>query len=186
VPPPSRITATSLRVRALAAEDAEAVDGFVCGDVDLDDFLRTDALRLQRHHVARTYLAFLDGQLVGYMTLLADAVGLETRERKRLALSSTDHPSVPALKIARLAVGREVRLERRGAGTALVAIAYAMALDLADRVGCRLLTVDAYPESVPFYERLGFVTNRAKPYQGRTHPSMRLDVFPPTPPAWLA
>jgi len=40
--------------------------------------------------------------------------------------------------------------------------------------GCRLLTVDAYPESVAFYERFGFVANRAKPYQGRTHPSVQL------------
>jgi GNAT superfamily N-acetyltransferase len=119
------------------------------------------------------------------MTLLADAVVLETKERKRLALSATDHPTVPALKIARLAVARDFRAAHRGTGTALVAIAYALAIDLADRVGCRLLTVDAYPDSVAFYERLGFVTNRAKAYQGRTHPSMRLDVFPAVPPEWL-
>ena len=47
---------------------------------------------------------FFDAELVGYMTLLADAVVLETKERKRLALSAHDHPAVPALKIARLAV----------------------------------------------------------------------------------
>jgi GNAT superfamily N-acetyltransferase len=170
----------------LSSDDAELVATFSSGDGDLDDFLRTDALRLQHHHVARTYLALLDAGLIGYMTLLADAVVLETKERKRLALSTTDHPSVPALKIARLAVAGDFRAARRGAGTALVAVAYAIALDLADRVGCRLLTVDAYADSVAFYERLGFFTNRAKPYQGRTHPSMRLDVFPPVPPAWLA
>jgi len=48
---------------------------------------------------------------------------LETKERKRLALSSHDHPAVPALKIARLGVSTSFRETHAGAGTALVRIA---------------------------------------------------------------
>jgi len=33
----------------------------------------------------------------------------------------------------------------------------ALALDVADRVGCRLLTLDAYPAALPFYEKLGYL-----------------------------
>jgi GNAT superfamily N-acetyltransferase len=111
-------------------------------------------------------------------------VVLETKERKRLALGSHDHPIVLALKIARLAVAEPFRAAYSGAGTALVQVALAMALDISARVGCRLLTLDAYPASVAFYEKLGFVHNRAKLYKGRVHPSMRLDIFPPTPYTW--
>jgi hypothetical protein len=66
-----------------------------------------------------------------------------------------------------------------GTGTALVHIALAIAADLSERIGCRLLTLDAYPDSVGFYESLGFTRNRAKAYREREHASMRLDVFPP-------
>jgi len=118
------------------------------------------------------------------MALLSDAIVLETKERKRLALGAGDHPIVPAVKIARLAISDPFRQAHAGVGTALVQIAHAMALDIADRVGCRLLTVDAYPESVAFYERLGVVPNRAKPYRDRHHPSMRFDIFPPAQPPW--
>jgi GNAT superfamily N-acetyltransferase len=184
--PRSRVTAEQLRVRLVVEADVPLLATFTCGESDLDDFVRSDALRLQGHRVVRTYLAFHEDVLVGYMALLTDAVVLETKERKRLALGSHDHPIVPALKIARLGVAEAVRATHSGVGTALVQVALAMALDVAQRVGCRLLTVDAYAGAIVFYERLGFVPNRAKPYQGREHPSMRLDVFPPTPRPWAA
>ena len=109
------------------------------------------------------------------MTVLADAIVLETKERKRLALSAHDHPAVAA----------PFQSTHTGVGTALVRIALAIGADVSERMGCRLLTVDAYPESVAFYERLGFVRNRAKVYQGREHPSLRLDIFPAEPPSWV-
>jgi ribosomal protein S18 acetylase RimI-like enzyme len=182
--PRSSVSAEDLKVRVLTAADGPQLAAFTCGEADLDDFVRSDALRLQSHRVARTYLAFYGVELVGYATLLADSIVLETKERKRLALGSHDHPAVPALKIARLGVSESFRATRSGVGSALVRIALAVGADLSDRIGCRLLTVDAYPDAVAFYERLGFVRNRAKAYQGREHPSMRLDIFPPEAPAW--
>ncbi len=58
-------------------------------------------------------------------------------------------------------------------------------LRFADQVGCRLITLDAYPESIAFYERLGFARNRSKAYREREHPSMRLDLYAPIPPLWV-
>jgi len=48
-----------------------------------------------------------------------------------------------------------------------------------------LLTLDAYPDSVPFYKKLGFVFNRAADYRDRRNPSMRLDLFSVEEPPWL-
>jgi ribosomal protein S18 acetylase RimI-like enzyme len=175
-----------LEIRPLAAADAEAARGFSCGDEDLDDFLRTDAIRLQEQNVVRSFSAVYEGDLVGYVALLVDAVELKISERKKLALHFHDHPIVPALKIARLGVSQGFRARHRGVGEALMYYAYSSALDLADRVGCRLLTLDAYPASIAFYERLGFVRNQAKAYEGKAHPSMRLDLFAPAVPAWIS
>ena len=171
------LDASRLEVRTLRAEDAATLAGFDPGDEDLADFVRTDAIRLQAQGVARTYLAFYDDMLQGYITLLADAVVLETRERKRLALSSQDHPVVPALKIARLAVGVAFRATCNGMGTALVRLARSKALVVLEHAGCRLLTVDAYPQSVAFYEKVGFERCKASAYRDRKNASMWLDVL---------
>lgn len=174
-----------LEIRAFVAADAEVARGFSCGDEDLDDFLRTDAMRSQAQNVVRTFVALYEGDLVGYVALLNDAVVLKSNERKKLAIRSP-HPIVPALKIARLGVSKDFRARHRGVGEVLMYYAYASAHDLAERVGCRLLTLDAYPESIAFYERLGFVRNQDKAYEGRAHPSMRLDLFAPAVPAWIS
>src|SRR4051812_5023862 len=156
------IEPTYLQIRPLTDEGIEASAAFSCGDPDLDDFLRTDAMRLQQQNVVRTFVALYEAQLVGYVTLLVDAVELKPSERKKLSLHFRDHPIVPALKVARLGVSTAFRATYRGAGEALMRFAHATAIDLAEHVGCRLLTLDAYPESILFYEHLGFVRNQAK------------------------
>jgi hypothetical protein len=41
-------------------------------------------------------------------------------------------------------------------------------------MGCRLLTVDAYPGSVSFYEHLGFTRNLHEAHEGRSNLRVRL------------
>jgi hypothetical protein len=77
------------------------------------------------------------GAVTAYVSLLVDEVVLETRERKKLALGSHNHPIVPALKIATLGVSASFRAMNRGAGEALMSFAFVSALDVADYAGCR-------------------------------------------------
>lgn len=174
-----------LEIEAISEAAAADIAAFSCGDRDLDDFLRDDALRLDRARAARTWLARYDGALVGYITLLCDAIILETRERKGLALRHEDHPVIPALKVARLGVSESFRASHRGVGEALMQFAFATGLTLSAQVGCRLLTLDAYAQSLAFYERLGFVRNRAREYRDRQNPSMRLDLHAAVLPSWV-
>ena len=189
-------------IRELTSDDDSLVKPFACDDDDLDDFLRTDALRLQEQHVVRTYLGLYDNELAGYISLLADVLELKTGEKKKLTLSYSDHPMVPALKIARLAVAKHLRTKLRGFGTELVRFAHDKALNLAEGVGCRLLTVDAYPRAVEFYQKLGFLRSKVQKERKRTAPvvegavvegavghetpSMWLDLFAPNPPPWVS
>lgn len=175
-----------LEIRLLISEDIVLAHEFSCGDEDLDDFLRSDALRLQDQNVARTFVAWYDGELVGYVSLLTDAIQLKTGERKKLQLTHRDHPVVPALKVGRVGVSVRSREHLRGVGTALIRFAYYQATTLAECAGCRLLTLDAYPQSVGFYEKLGFVRNKSEEQPSTTpqNISMRLDVFAKEPPSW--
>ncbi len=117
------IETARLEIRLPVPDDAAGLQAFSSGDEDLDDFLRADALRLDERNVVRTFLALYDGELTGYVSLMADAIVLQTKERKRLWLSAIDHPSVPAVKIARLAVGEHFRERHRGLGELLVRFA---------------------------------------------------------------
>ena len=179
------VDAQRLEVRQVRDTDQSALAAFECGDDDLNGFLRDDALRLQQRNTVTTYLALYDGELVGYISLMVDAVVLETKERKGLRLNHADHPVLPALKIARLGTAKAFREATGGLGTMLMRFAVAHGYEIADAAGCRLLTLDAYPDAISFYERLGFLRNKAKPYREREHPSMRFDLFAPDAPEWL-
>lgn len=173
-----------LQVRPLGEGDEQLIEGFSCGDGeddrDLNEFLLRDASELQNLNVISVYLAIHDdAELIGYVALLTDAIRLKTSERKPLGLPHQSHPVVPAIKVARLAVSKRFRDEYSGAGAYLMSFAKNIALGVADSVGCRVLTVDAYPHAVPFYERLGFKANKeaSKAKPGSSNLSMRLDVF---------
>lgn len=150
-------------------------EGFTCGDEDLDDFLAACALEYQRLGIATTYIAYWGDQAVGYITLIADSVELKTGEKKKLNPPlGHGHPrSVPALKIARLGVSSDHA--GRGCGRLLVRFALELGLKVGATMGCRLLTVDAYPGSVEFYEKLEFTKNKGATTGRNT--SMRLDLF---------
>ncbi len=138
------VAPADLEVRPLEPVDAADLERFECGDADLDEFIRADATRLSAEHIVQTYLARRASsgrRVLGYVAVLSDAVRLETRERKKLRLASSDHPIVPALKIARLAVANDFQ-RHGGIGTALVRFAYVTAAELAE------IAVDCSPSTL--------------------------------------
>ncbi len=183
-----------LEILKLETRDLVSAEAFSCGtgdeDKDLNEFLHNDALRLQDRNIVSTFVAYYGeggaGALVGYVSLLTDTIKLKTGEKKQLDLAHDDHPFVPAVKVARLAVHEAFRKEFRGAGEALMRFACERAFSVAELAGCRLLTLDAYPKSVGFYQTLGFKRSRAKEYEAKEHPSMWLDLFAPDAPRWLS
>jgi GNAT superfamily N-acetyltransferase len=147
-----------VRVSISSLTPDDQFDGFTCGDEDLDAFLRDDALRLQDQGVVSVYLGRLDdGRLAGYVALLADFVLVSTKEKKDLDLKHDDHPSVPAVKIARLATLTE--LQGQGIGSALIDFSIDKSLSVSHEIGCRLVTLDAYLGRAEWYEHRGFIPN---------------------------
>jgi len=176
-------SASGVIIRRLQAEDD--LGGFACEDPDLDEFLKADARRLESQWVTRVYVAVCEDHVVGYAALLADTVILKSGERRKLKLQHDDSKQIPALKIGRLAVDAAFRERTRGVGSGLVRHAFELALALSQSIGCRLLTVDAYEGSVAFYQKLGFVSNKAHEDEARSTISMRLDLRSDPLPGWL-
>jgi GNAT superfamily N-acetyltransferase len=152
---------------------------FDCSDADLNDFLKSDCPRYRDHRLSYTKIALLKDTttIVGYVALLADSISLETSERQWLISKNVHIQHIPALKVGRLAISKD--FQRKGIGQALmkysVGIAFRIGSDL--NVGCRFITVDAYPASIEFYERIGFVRSMHKNYKKRKQPSMHYDLI---------
>src|SRR5580704_5629007 len=87
------------------------VSNFDCNDDDLNDFLKNDAAKYQADHLSHTRIVLLNGTLVGYITLLADCIILQTGEKKKaLKEARAHHQSVytfPAVKIGRIGIQKE-------------------------------------------------------------------------------
>jgi GNAT superfamily N-acetyltransferase len=143
----------SLEVRKLTPEDDRA--GFRSGNPDLDRFFARYAGQNQfRHHIGTTYVAVDPaGAIAGFATVSASELApamMPAANRKRLPR----YP-VPVLRLARLAV--DERRKGLDVGSLLLRNVLALASQIADDMGCVGVVVDAKPDTVAFYDKLGFV-----------------------------
>jgi GNAT superfamily N-acetyltransferase len=145
----------TLEIRKLEPTDDRAA--FRSGNADLDRFFSRYAGQNQfRHHIGTTYVAVDEtGLIAGFATVAASELApdaLPPSTRKRLP----KYP-IPGLRLARLAV--EERAKGQGVGSLLLRAVLLLGLQMAEDVGCVgvVVVVDAKPEAVPFYERLGFL-----------------------------
>lgn len=151
------------------------VGRFDCDDEDLNDFLKSDALAYQQQHLAGTYLVFDPDELVAYFSTSADAIRLEVDEPPDGCREKVIR-TYPALKLARLGVHKD--RQGKGIGTEIVKVCAGIAIAMHDdnHVGCRFVTVDAYPDRVEWYLNRGFERNRAYLNRKSTS-SLRLEVL---------
>ena len=136
-------------------EPADDRSSFRSGNVDLDRFFVRYAGQNQfRHHIGTTYVAVSPtGVIAGFATVTASEIApaiVPAAKGKRLP----GYP-VPVLRLARLAV--DERAKGKGVGRLLLRSILVLAQRMSAEVGCIGVVVDAKPESVAFYERLGFV-----------------------------
>lgn len=149
----------------------------------LKSFLINHALQFQQHMVAQTYVACgADGTpsentIFGYITFTCSEVDIRNGYDMDDCPAASRYDSMPAIKIARLAV--DCRYGGQGIGRALVDLALAISLDLiAPAVGCRFLITDAKQESVEFYQKCGFTALDESQFgQPDAHPIMFIDLY---------
>jgi GNAT superfamily N-acetyltransferase len=144
---------------------------FRCSSSELNDFLKNDALADQNSIISRTGLCFWNGELVGFVALVADTI-----EAKAVidGLEHYKYRKYPGVKIARLAM--DSRFERRGIGTYLLAAAIGKTLSVCESIGCRYILVDSKKSSINFYQKNGF--KLVEKYKSRDFVPMYLNLQP--------
>jgi GNAT superfamily N-acetyltransferase len=143
----------TVTVRRLDPHDDRAA--FRSGNIELDRFFARYAGQNQfRHHIGTTYVALDEaGAILGFATVAASEVAaarLSAVRRKRLPA----YP-LPILRLARLAVDQ--RAQGQGIASTLLRAVFALARKMSDEMGCVGVVVDAKPDAIDFYRRLGFI-----------------------------
>lgn len=148
------------------------LSSFDCGGADLNEFLKNDALKYHQSSLAKTILFIWREKIIGFCSLCCDSIKLSEKETEALKIDNRlRHPEYPAIKLARFA--RDNNFKSYGLGDLLLKFAIGRALEVDQKVACKFLTVDAYPDMAGWYEKHGFIRNLHGSYKDKENVSMR-------------
>ncbi len=185
------MTTEALTIRRLRSP--EEVSGFCCqegeGAPDLEEFVKADSFVYEEKRITRVYLVRLNSTLVGFFSLCCAAARFEGDGVETQSIAQLDDIrfAIPSILLARLAV--DDRFRGQGLGRTLFSYSVEISRrNVARRVGCRLLTVDAYSHLRRFYAHMGCRVLGPEKHvrSGPNTIPMCLDLFPPPPQARLA
>lgn len=134
---------------------------FSCGSTPLDTYFRTQASQDVKRKVATCFVAIENttGMIAGYYTLSACHVylsGLDEDMRRKLP----KYPTVPAVRLGRLAI--DTRFQGRKLGAAMLGNAAARAVK--SEIATAIMVVDAKDErAAEFYLHNGFLRDPIQP-----------------------
>jgi GNAT superfamily N-acetyltransferase len=167
--------------RLTRLESGYAIKSFDCEDPDLNDFLHNNASKSLDSLLSVTYLIESDTECIAFFSILNDKiVAQDFDDDKKFGKFKKKLPhdkryrSYPAVKIGRLGVTKNI--QNKGTGRQIIEFLIQMFISN-NRTGCRYITVDAYRQSLGFYEKMGFVFFGDKDKHLDTR-AMYLDLLP--------
>ena len=162
-------------------ESTDKVNSFKTGSslfTPLKTFLKKHANEFQQSHIAQTYVAVNnEHSVLGFITLTCSEIDLRNSYDISDCNQANAYDSLPAIKIARLAV--DSRYRGHAIGENLVAHALSIAIEhIAPVVGCRFMLTDSKQQAVEFYLKQGFTLLDTQDNKLRDEPIMFFDLLP--------
>lgn len=163
----------------------EELEGFSCGDQDLDDFFTNDCFHYAKQLLGKSYCYKLDEKPNGVVcafTLSNASIrvdDLPNARRKKIESGIPHAKSLkdyPAVLVGRLAVSE--KFHSRHIGSDVLEFIKYWFIDPNNKTGCRFVTVDAYntPGTLAFYEHNGFKPVFSSDQQEKTYRHIQQDV----------
>jgi len=151
---------------------------FNCGDKDINEFFKTDALVYNEQKIASTFLFVLNNEILGFFSVAADSIKLKVSEKESHNIQNKPISEFPAAKIAR--IGRDVKYKNQKIGENILKWAVGYIMKCSEMMAVRFVTVDSYVNRAAWYEQFGFTRNLEEKYIKRdNHVSMRYDLLNP-------
>lgn len=152
-----------------------AVQGFECTNHELNEFLCTEQVEeYQRELFGKTTLVYYmpTMDLVGYYTTASGDLELQTAKKTKGIQPLLGMEAVPGILIGRLAVDK--RWCRKGIGALMVK---RIAIDAVQApFAVRIIRLAAEPDSIGFYQRIGFEFATDRDNKNRRKPHMFMDI----------
>jgi len=148
-------------MRLVSLNEITTLKPFDCGDTDLNEFLLEDARFYDEQLLANTFVLEDENEIIGYYSLLNDKISQTTlpknlwRQLRKKIPHEKHLGSYPAVKIGRFAISKDYR--GKGIGSDLINGLMHLLVSQKGLSACRFLTVDAYKDAVPFYEKNDFI-----------------------------
>ncbi len=147
--------------RLIRLSDDHNILPFDCGDTDLSDFIINDSKDYLKKLLAVTYLLEHGGITAAFFCVSNDRIAIEDMDSKSQFYKwimnkmpdGKKYKSYPAVKIGRMAVDSSMQGQRLGT----ILLDYIKEFFITNnKTGCMFITVDAYSQSLKFYEQNGF------------------------------
>lgn len=130
---------------------------FDCGDDDLNDFLKNDALSQQNDKLNITKLVMYDGRILGFSTLLTDTIFLKNIKNEKLQFKIKEklkinkkYKEISAVKIGRLAIRKEYI--GKCLGSHILRNIMKNLKDISEnKIGFRFIIIEGYAKAFNFY-----------------------------------
>lgn len=130
---------------------------FDCGDDDLNDFLKNDALKQQKSRLNVTKLILYDRKIIGYVSLLTDTLVLKNIQDEKIQLNiknqleiKSKNKNISAVKIGRLTL--DEKYSGKGLGSHILRnILTNLKIISEKEIGFRFIIVEGYAKSFNFY-----------------------------------
>ncbi len=142
-------------------DTASQVIDFDCGDNDLNDYFNNDSANYKKSLLTQTYALYRseeeDSPILALVDFCNDSLArklMTGSARRQINHHKRGYNVYPAIKITRL--GIDTATQGMGIGSNLLTMIKEFFIT-DNRSGCRFITVDAYREAVPFYQKNGFV-----------------------------
>ena len=116
---------------------------FNCGNAELNGFLLNEAKAFSKNRLANTFLICDGDVIIGYFSLFNDKISKQ--EVSKAVWRKIKKLFAIALQYRNCGMGRKM----------MVVLQYRLKKEISSST-FRFLTVDAYLEAIPFYERNGF------------------------------
>ena len=154
------MTDVPLRIIELSKAHKQAKEKFQCGSEEMDRYFKEVVSQDIRRDCATCYVALSDDRIVGFYTLSATSIELETLPIAVACKLPPFYDKVPAVLLGRLAVDNDFK--RQGIGKRMIGDAIKRMLDL--HIGCFALVVDAKNDmAFDIYKGLGFIPLESLP-----------------------
>jgi len=129
-------------------EPDDSLNGFDCGDPEVNEYLTRDGMDQQRRRYTRIYVVCLENRVIAYSALACYHLFMHLPDDETIS------HRVPGIILGQLGVHREY--QGKGLGYFLIDHAISVGNKISESAACRILFAEAHDDKMGYYSNQDF------------------------------